>query len=57
MAVEIKELHVNLHLSEQEKDSEEAPGKTAQPAATSQSQLVEEVAAQVLNILKEQQER
>lgn len=56
MAIEIKELNVKLHLNQ----SEKVAGESTSSATTSENagdDLVTKVAARVLNILKEQQER
>ncbi|MGB3465145.1 MAG: DUF5908 family protein [Cyclobacteriaceae bacterium] len=55
MAIEIKELNVKLHLNKGDGDTEEK--KAGKMADTSHDKLVEDVVSQVLNILKEQQER
>ena len=54
MALEIKELHVNLHMEKKDKTSQPDKG-SSQPKH--KDSLATEVAEIVLKILKEQQER
>ena len=57
MAVEIKALHVKLHLNNQAKSASATGSQKPSGTKSGDDQLVETVVAQVLSILKEQQER
>lgn len=57
MAIEIKELHVKLHLNNRQNEQTSAASTKHTEQSNASEQLVEEVVSQVLDILKEREER
>lgn len=57
MAIEIKELHVKLHLSNRQNEQTNVSSNNQTIQTSASEQLVGEVVSQVLDILKEREER